>query len=254
MRAFGIPSVGAVILGLCAVASPARGQSPADIRKDADASVDRNLLLPSAETVRAGDLTFNSYELFLAGLTYGITDNLQISVSGLLPLFKDMPVVGTASAKYRVLALDRLIFSVQPTFSLVSHDGNRAGALGAQLLLDLVLDDEGDFVLGLAESTQWAWGSREGDLDVLDAAMVMIAGSFSARLAKNFKVLIELTLPGGYADGELRTLEEALLLSYGARFFGETVAVDLSFVRPIHPDVDSPLLLGIPLVTFSARF
>ena len=54
--------------------------SPADRRRMQDPSSDRNIVLPSAETIPKGKMTFNSYELLGLGCSYGLTDNLQLSL------------------------------------------------------------------------------------------------------------------------------------------------------------------------------
>ena len=52
----------------------------------ADPNLDRGFLLPTAMTQPKGTLTYNNYELLLHGVTYGITDNLQVSATVLSPI------------------------------------------------------------------------------------------------------------------------------------------------------------------------
>lgn len=246
-------------VGLALVASaPAGADTPAELRKTADAAVDRNFLTPTAETVNAGDLTFNSYEVFFAGLTLGVTDDFQVSATTMLPVVEGTPLIVALSAKVQLVSQPHLRFSVQPSGLMVSSDGNRAGVLGAQLLLDYVVDEDGRFVVSLMESNDFAFGSTEGDLDVLETMFIGFGASAAWQLGGNVKLIGELTLPGGYSNGETELVEEALVLTYGARFFGSSVAADLAFIRPIHPDVDNTiskvLPMGFPFVTFSARF
>jgi hypothetical protein len=229
-----------------------------DPRKTSDASVDRNILTASAETIGAGEITFNSYELFLAGLTVGITDRVQVSATTLLPVFKDMPFVLALAAKGQLLASPHLRFSLQPDFVIARWGDSSAGIFGLQLLLDVIFDEGGKLVLSLTESNQFAFGERSGDLETLDIMMVGLGATLSVGLGSHVKLLAELTLPGGYADGQVELVKEALLLAYGVRFHGSSVAADIAFVRPMHPDVSGDftkvLPMGFPLVTFSARF
>ena len=54
---------------------------------------DRAVLLPTALTQPAGTLSISSYDLFFAGLTFGITDHLQLSTTALLTPFMGATVV-----------------------------------------------------------------------------------------------------------------------------------------------------------------
>ena len=240
-------------------AAPARAQSPADIRKQADASVDRNIIFPSAETINGGDLTFNDYEILFVGLTYGITDDLQLSATTLLPVVEEIPLVAAVSAKYRLIARDHLVFSIQPGVNVIHDDGDTFGTFGFQLLLDYVVDQDGDLVLSLAESTQFGFGSFEfGESGVADGAVLTFGVGASWRVAEIVKLLAELVFPTvvSWADigDSFYILEEAFLFNYGVRFFGESIAVDLTFLRPLHPDASESFVMGIPYLAFSARF
>jgi hypothetical protein len=229
-------------------------QSPVNIRKNADASVDRNILIPTAETVGQGDFTFNSYELFLAGFTYGITDDLQISMSTLLPIVKDMPFLGTLATKLRLVSGDRFIFSIQPSFTFATQNDVNVGALGLSFMVDFVLDNDGDFVLSLAEGNLWAFGGTDDHMEVADGMLFNLSVGLNYRVHNIIKLMIEFTVPGGIIDGNSEIVEEAALFNYGVRFFGETIAVDLSFLRSMSSEVSDELVMGIPYLTFSARF
>lgn len=237
-------------------------------RKKDDASVDRNILFPTAETISKGDVTFNSYEILFAGLSYGISDDMQVSATTMLPITTDIPFILLASLKYRLLKNKNIIISVQPNFSLFresfdDNDGQEtvtAGGFGGSLLIDYLLDPAAKYVLTGGVNAQFMFGgSDRSDFQVADGAIFYFYGALSARLGKMVKLMAELSVPGGIywgGDGtEFRVVEQALLFNYGIRFFGKSVAVDLSFIRPIHPDVDTgSLLMGIPWLNFSARF
>jgi hypothetical protein len=215
--------------------------------------------MPTAETIDAGQVTVNDYEIFVIGVTYGFTDDIQISASTLLPIVENMPLVLLASGKQRVVSSDHLIFSMQPNLLLGHHDGYTAGGFGLQLLLDYVVDDEGDFVVSLGQSTQFAFGEDfDDDVSLANGALFSLGLGASWRVARIVKLMGELVLPGGLYWGDnnaqFEVIEQALLFNYGIRFFGESIAVDLSFLRPLHPDVDNSFVMGIPWLTFSARF
>ncbi len=229
--------------------------TPAEMRRASDASVDRNIILPSAETIGQGKLSFNSYELFLAGLTYGFTDNLQLSLSGLLPITEDVPLVLVFNGKYRLWHSERFILSVIPSGSIVSKDDVTAGSLGVGMAADLILDQRGHFVLHGGGNILWAWGGADDkDVEFLDGGLFMLNTGMSYRVHKYVKLLFELTLPGGHYNGEFKLVEEGLLLAYGVRFCSASISVDLTFIRPVHPDVDTEFVMGFPFLAFSARF
>ena len=73
-----------------------------------DPNLDRGILQPTAMTQPAGSLTYNNYELLLHGFTYGFTDRLQASVTVFSPIVKDMPFVGLAAVKWRLISAGRL--------------------------------------------------------------------------------------------------------------------------------------------------
>lgn len=248
--------VGALMLTLLVAqtASAEAGKTPADARRDADASVDRNILMPSAETVNAGDLTFNSYELVFAGLTYGITDDIAISGTGMLPIVEDFPRFFSLTGKFRVHAGSNDIFSLQPNLIYFGVEDEAAGLFGVHALYDHIFDDDGRYTLSLAASALGILGATSGDVDLADGALLGFSSAFNARVGSIVKLMGELYLPATLTPDNSMLLEEGLLFNYGVRFFGSSIAVDLTFLRPVHPDVDSPLLMGLPFVTFSARF
>jgi len=67
-------------------------------RKDRDAAVDRNILLPSAETLSKGDIAVNSYELLLLGMSVGVTDAVELSATSLVRRSRSTPPVSPASS------------------------------------------------------------------------------------------------------------------------------------------------------------
>jgi hypothetical protein len=232
------------------------GESPVELHKAADPSVDRNVLLPTAETVKAGDFAFSDYEIMLVGGTYGVTDDLQLTVTTLLPITSDIPLFLIGSAKYRLFSGDHLVFSVQPSVIYTSFEGNRGGLFGFQLLADLVLDSEGRIVLHFAEGNQWVFGGASGgDIDVAGGVALFAGAGLSARLGQHVKILAEVTVPGAYSKDtdKFELVDKATLFNYGVRFFGEMVAVDLTFIKPIGTD-SGKLWMGVPYVSFSARF
>jgi hypothetical protein len=244
--------------------------SPMESRQKQDASVDRNILVPSAETIGKGKYAFNSYELAFAGFTYGMTDSSQLSVSTLLPIVSEFPTIMLANVKIKVAESDRMILSVQPQGGFMHKAGGgdsaTIGILGGGIIADVRLDDEARAILSGAFFSNALFASSSlVDKEVSSnagMATFTLTASFNYRVGKNIKLMTELTLPAAYvwAGGrdEFEVLEQALLLGYGIRFFGEDLGVDLSFLRPIHPDVANEFTdyfpMGYPYLAFSGRF
>src|SRR5688572_28820601 len=79
-------------------AQPSAAANPADL----DPNLDRTFLLPPAMTQPKGSITYNNYELLLHGITYGLTDRVQISGTVLAPITEDIPFMGFAAVKGQV--------------------------------------------------------------------------------------------------------------------------------------------------------
>jgi hypothetical protein len=85
-------------------------------------------------------------------------------------------------------------------------------------------------------------GLAYGGGSVADRPLFMFGGE--KRVARRVSVLTEnYALPG----------ESNALISYGLRFFGEKLAVDLAFLNLFGSDVD-PIFPGIPYVAFAVKF
>lgn len=244
------------------VEAPGEAKSVMDARRDRDASVDRNILLSGAETIGEGNFSFNSYQLIFAGFTYGITDEIQGTLTTLLPVVAGMPFMLLASGKLKLIETDELIVSVQPELTIMTFEGVTVGAVGGGVTADYRLDDAGKAVLTGGLLTHLAFGKKGKFQGMADAASFLLSAGFSYEVGSYVKLLTEMVLPAGYIWAgdlnEFEVFEQALLFNYGVRFFGENLAVDLTFLRPIHPDVSNDITkilpMGYPYLTFSAKF
>ncbi|MFN3196812.1 MAG: hypothetical protein ACE366_00145 [Bradymonadia bacterium] len=231
---------------LTAMAAP-RNLVEAD--RENDASVDRGLLSSHAETLRAGEITFNSYQLFLAGLSAGVTDDLQLSGTFLLPAFEVFPFFGIFQGKYSLSRSETTSISV--TANAIYTEGGFT-SFGPGLSIDHHL---GAVSLHGTLIVNAALGEDEFDDDrEVESGFLVVADlGFTARLSKRFKLLGELKVPMLLAAGENSGFSEDLALAtYGVRFHGSNLAADLAFLRPVTDYED--FVLGVPYVAFSARF
>jgi hypothetical protein len=84
---------------------------------------DRGVLLPTALTQPAGTFSISSYDLFFAGLTFGITDRLQVSTTALLTPFMGATLV-VGNLKWQVLRHGswRLSLNAGTSYASIEHD------------------------------------------------------------------------------------------------------------------------------------
>ena len=242
-------------------AGPALAASPFELRRGSDASSDRNILSSSTDTLPAGGVALNDYQLIFANVSYSVTDNLQASFTTLLPIVRDFPLVGALSLKARLLETQRVALALMPSVIFGTQGGDRAGSLGLEAICELSLDPEGRFFLsgGFAAHNVFAGNELDG-LQTADGMLLSPFVGFSGRLAKHMKLLAELSLPlvadwnhGGFQRPEV------IDVNYGVRFFGKSLAVDLSFIRPVLLSGDLQddfeyLVMGIPYLSFTYRF
>ena len=93
MRSFLVSLTTALVLVSPHASAEEGGQatgSPTALARGRDASIDRGFLTAHAETIGEGQWAFNAYELIFIGLTYGFTDDIQASISTLLPIVEDI--------------------------------------------------------------------------------------------------------------------------------------------------------------------
>src|SRR5690349_9810374 len=82
----------------------------ADLGAQEDVTIDRSFLLPTAQTQPKGKLAMSDYELFFLGLSYGLTDHLQLSTEAFIPLEGESVIA--ASVKWQFLRAGRLRLAV----------------------------------------------------------------------------------------------------------------------------------------------
>jgi hypothetical protein len=202
--------------------------------------LDRGFLLATAMTQPAGSLTYSNYELLLHGITYGITDRAQASLTILPPYVKDMPFVGIFSLKGRIVSTARLQLASQisVTFAKDSSDSATAGSLG--LLASACLSEGCESLL--SASATWMWGSGTQAL--------LYGGSLLVKVSEFAKLVAEVVSAAGGSDFEQAPLA---LLNYGVRFHSARFAGDIGLIRPVGDDVSGEFVLGFPFVSFSYR-
>jgi hypothetical protein len=239
-------------LAALALASPAFAQefsaapTTLDVRY-ADANSDRVILYSTAETHPAGTFYFSDYEIVLLQIGYAFTDNLQVSLTGLPPMFTDQPYFFDVTAKLNVLRTDyfraALQFAGDAVFSPQSNPssifGVRAGGIGQFCFNAACLSS-----LTLNAGTLLNNKSNE-------VVPVYLAAGLSIHVTDLIKLMVEpsyaVAVGNGKVDGP-----SGFILNYGIRLSGKQFGFDLAFVRPIGSDTGG-LVMGVPVITFTYR-
>ena len=231
--------------------------SPGKQATSSDPNIDRGFLLPTAMTQSAGSVTYNNYELLLHGVTYGITDRVQASITVLSPIVKDIPFIGFGSVKARLLATDRFHLAVQGTlgwghaFDVDPGQDANIYSLGAGALASVCLRDDCSSLA--SASATYTLGFAGGVED--RAHMVIYGGSIVHRVASHVKLLGEVATAAGRTSSNDFDNLDGVLVGYGVRFHTENIGADLGFLRPVATDGgDDGLLLGLPFASVSYRW
>jgi hypothetical protein len=195
----------------------------------------RLFFAPTGRMLKKGQGYFCDYLIFLPGFSYGITDNINIGGgASIIPglsmseqAYFFTPKIGlTASAKTN-LSLGALIISIPgdigdediPNFGVVYGIGTYGGP-------------DASISGGLG------YGFVGSDYEAKPA--VMIGGE--KRVSRRISLLTE---------NWLFPAIDNPVISYGARFFGENISVDLGFFTPTGEDSFFP---GLPWVDFVFNF
>ena len=222
-----------------------------------DPNIDRGFLLPTAMTQPAGSVTYNNYELLLHGLSYGITDNVQASVTVLSPIVKDMPFVGFAAVKARIVSADRFHLALQGSLgwghefnSSTSTNDILTGGVGA--FASFCLREDCSSLASASATYQAVFpDGTSGRTD-----MVIYGGSIVHGVGRHFKLLGEVASAAGRGGttGDLQNLD-GVLVDYGVRFHTDAIAADVGFMKPISGSAtDGNFILGLPFVNVSYRW
>jgi len=232
------------------LAAPAAGATASD------PNVDRGFVLPTAMTQPAGSITYNNYELLLHGVTYGITDRVQASVTVLSPITRDMPFLGVAAVKGRIVATDRFHLALQGSVGMVrvfdTADADKSGyTAGAGAFASYCLRQDCSSLLSASATYQLAF-----EPSVVGAThLVLYGGSIVHSVSKHVKLLGEVGSAAGRDHSNDFQNVSGLLVNYGVRFHTDSIAADVGFVKPIATSGDDGgFLVGLPFVNVSYRW
>ena len=211
----------------------------AGIRDDVNA--DRVWLTPTALTQPKGSWSFNDFELMFLGMTYGVTDTVQVSAKTWVLVDADQPVLLWLAAKKQLISSGKLRVAVDGQW--ISADDEAIGIVGgaASLCLDIGCHSLINGYLGTAFAVT----------DDTDELPVIASLSLVKRLGRRVKFIAEVDT--GWTAGEDPTGN--YLGWYGLRFTSGEIGGDIGFVKPFGEDVDETDVfpMGFPMLTFTYR-
>jgi hypothetical protein len=196
----------------------------------------RYLYAPSAINLQRGEGYYQNTWLILNSFNVGVTDNFSIGGGLEListfaernPIFFVTPKVGFKLAE-KFHAGGGVLFASIPSFG----SSNRS-YLGTTFVSGTYGSKDRNITSSLG------WGFVEGELSrrpIITLSAMTRVSRRTALVSENWFIPID-----GYYG----------LLSYGVRFFGEKIAVDLAFIN--NRDIFQSIFIGIPYVSFTVKF
>jgi len=187
---------------------------------------------PSAIGLKKGEGYFQNTYLVLNSFNFGITDN--ISIGGGIELIstfagKDPLYFITPKASFKVA--EKFHAGAGVLYARIPGESSSLGTLFATGTYG-TLDNNITGSLG--------WGFVDSELSKQPIATL----SGMKRISKRTALVTEnwfIPIDGFYG-----------LYSYGIRFFGEKIAVDLAFIN--NSDIAEAIIIGIPFVSFTVKF
>jgi len=194
----------------------------------------RLFFAPTGRMLKQGQGYFSDYYVFFPGVAWGVTDNFMFGVGmSLFPvsgfdeqIFYFTPKVGVATSEDFSFAVGALIIKIP------DWDGEDSPTVGILYGVGTYGTTDASLTGGLG------YGFADGEL--ADKPMVLFGAEF--RLARRAAFVTE-----NWVIPEV----EDVLISYGFRFFGEALSVDLALVNVASSDAIFP---GLPYVDFVFNF
>lgn len=193
----------------------------------------RYLFGPSAFNLKKGEGYYQNTYLLLNSFNYGVTNHFSIGGGiELLTLFNGVPA-----------------FVLTPKFGF--QTGPKTALGGGILYANLGdLGDRSNFGIAYGVITK---GTVDKNITV-GLGWGVVDNEFSSRPIITFSGMTRLSKKMALVS-ENWIVPAAIyypLFSYGIRFFGEKMAIDLAFIN--NPDIASEIVIGIPYVDFMIKF
>ncbi|OQX80723.1 MAG: hypothetical protein B6D61_01665 [Bacteroidetes bacterium 4484_249] len=199
----------------------------------------RYFFAPSAHTLEPGEGYYQNTYLILQSFNVGITRNISFGggfeITSLFGLGDDGPnpiFYLTPKAGFKVA--ENVRAGVGVLYATVPDDDSRMG-LGIMYGITTYGNIDNNITLGLG------WGYSEAEFH--NRPVITLSGM--SRISKRVMFVSENWI---IPDGE----KYMAIFSYGIRFFGERISVDLGFIN--NKDIIEEIVIGIPYVDFVVKF
>jgi hypothetical protein len=220
-----------------------------------DANSGHVVLGSTAETHPKGTFFFNDYELFLLTVGYAITDEFQIQLTGVPPLFKNQPYFFDIGAKLNVVRTESFRAAINGALDILTiggtgsnggpYYGGRLGGIAQVCFIPSCRSSLSFDVGGIITS-----GVNEV-LPIYGSAGVTIA------VSRIVSLLAEPSMLGAVGTGAQNIDGGAYFaFGYGVRFSGRNLGVDVTFIEPIAAtsgSFDNPFVIGYPWIALTYR-
>lgn len=207
----------------------------------------RYFFAPSGFNLKKGEGYYQNSYLILNSVNYGLTNHF--SVGGSIELISTFSTLADGKFDPIVLVTPKFAYPVSKDLqlgagmlivSIPAIDGDPRVLAGIAYTIGTYGNIEHNATLGLG------WGFADGDW----AKNPVITLNGMTRVRKNVSLVTEnWFIPFG-EDFESGKYYE--LLSYGVRFFGEKLSVDLAFIN--NRDLAKVMIIGVPYVDFVVKF
>lgn len=196
---------------------------------------------PTGRMLAKGTGYFTDVELFFPGVAYGITDNISIGAGiSIFPgvsmgdqIWYLQPKVGFPVGDMFDFAVSALIIQVPNTDADDDIDAfDEPNTVGVIFGVGTYGNEDRSVTFGL--------GFGYADDDIANKPAIIFGGDY--RVARRVSLVTE--------NWIFPEVDEPLV-SYGIRFFGESLSVDLGFFNVLNEDALFP---GFPVVNFSYNF
>jgi hypothetical protein len=179
---------------------------------------------------------------------YAVTDHLQVSFTGIPPLFTDQPYFFDVTAKFNLHRGDVFRSAVQVAFdTVVSPTSNPRSVFGVRAGLI------GQFCLIADCLTSFTLNAGTLLTDQPNAVVpVYFAGGLLVHITDVFKLMVEPNYTAAVGNGKVDG-PTGLLLNYGMRLSSKQFGFDLAFIKPLGSRDSGGFVMGIPVVSFTYR-
>jgi hypothetical protein len=196
--------------------------------RDIDAASDRNIILPNAQTLKQGEVTINNYFVIINGLSVGITDNFQLTLTA--QPFKGAMIFQPLyflSGKYKLITSSKYIFSIQLSeiysysYTDSSDEPQRYFSTLTSFLFDYFLSNRFFISFNLSLFPINHFTGKDSILN--------LSTNLTFLIFKNVKFLLESN--SGIMEDDKEISFYPLIVDLGVRFFGENFAFDISIFK-----------------------